>query len=308
MRGISRLFAFILTVLVTGKLAAEEQRVVAAGFPATLIEPQDSRAPIVLFVSGSGPTDRDGNSRLGVSASYLAKLAAGLAEQGVGSLRFDKRGVPRSLPVAREADLTLETFVDDALAVFDWLKARSAGRPLFLLGHSEGGLITLAVAGKRLEAAGLVLLSTPGLPPADTLRSQLQTLEEPLRSQALAITAEIEAGREAADVPEPLLPVFRPSVQPFLRSLFTRRPAEELAGLKIPVLIVGGGSDLQVGRPDFDAFVAARPGIESRWLPDMNHVLVDAPQERTANFATYAEPALPLTPGLVDTIAGFAVQ
>jgi pimeloyl-ACP methyl ester carboxylesterase len=299
------LAAAIMAIGPTG-LTAAEQQVAAAGFPATLVEPSDPDALVLMLISGSGPTDRDGNSRLGVSASYLSKLATKLGEHGIGSLRFDKRGVPGSQPVEREADVTMATFADDAKAVLDWLERRSDQRPVILVGHSEGGLVALAVAGRRPEIAGLVLVATPGLPPADTLRAQLQTLEEPLRSQALAIEREIEDGREVETMPDSLLPLFRPSVQPFLRSLFAMRPAEELATLRMPVLVIGGGTDLQVGRADFDALAAAGPDVESRWFNSMNHVLVDAPADRSANLATYWDASLPLTDGLSDAIAEFA--
>jgi pimeloyl-ACP methyl ester carboxylesterase len=293
------LAAAIMAIGPTG-LTAAEQQVAAAGFPATLVEPSDPDALVLMLISGSGPTDRDGNSRLGVSASYLSRLATKLGEHGIGSLRFDKRGVPGSQPVEREADVTMATFADD------WLERRSDQRPVILVGHSEGGLVALAVAGRRPEIAGLVLVATPGLPPADTLRAQLQTLEEPLRSQALAIEREIEDGREVETMPDPLLPLFRPSVQPFLRSLFAMRPAEELATLRMPVLVIGGGTDLQVGRADFDALAAAGPDVESCWFNSMNHVLVDAPADRSANLATYWDASLPLTDGLSDAIAEFA--
>jgi pimeloyl-ACP methyl ester carboxylesterase len=299
------LAAAIMAIGPTG-LTAAEQQVAAAGFPATLVEPSDPDALVLMLISGSGPTDRDGNSRLGVSASYLSRLATKLGEHGIGSLRFDKRGVPGSQPDEREADVTMATFADDAKAVLDWLERRSDQRPVILVGHSEGGLVALAVAGRRPEVAGLVLVATPGLPPADTLRAQLQTLEEPLRSQALAIEREIEDGREVETMPDPLLPLFRPSVQPFLRSLFAMRPAEELATLRMPVLVIGGGTDLQVGRADFDALAAAGPDVESRWFNSMNHVLVDAPADRSANLATYWDASLPLTDGLSDAIAEFA--
>ncbi len=177
MRRLRMLFAAAMMAIGPTGLAAAGKRVSATGFPATLIEPSDPDAPVLLFISGSGPTDRDGNSRLGVSASYLAKLAAKLGEHGIGSLRFDKRGVPGSRPVKREADLVIATFVDDVLAVLDWLEGRSGSRPIIVVGHSEGGLVALAVAGRRPKIAGLVLVATPGLPPGDTLRAQLQRLE-----------------------------------------------------------------------------------------------------------------------------------
>jgi hypothetical protein len=299
------LAAFALTLASAAGFAGEQQ-VDPAGFPATLIAPvARADAPVVLIFSGSGPTNRDGNSPLGVSASYLAKVAKGLAALGIGSLRFDKRGIVGSPSAGREEDLTIATYAEDGAAVLDWLRSRYRGNAMILLGHSEGGLIALAVARMRPDVAGLVLLATPGLAPADTLRWQLQALDEPLREQALAIAAAIEAGKAVEDVPPPLFPIFRPTVQPFLRSLFAIRPAEDLARLPVPALVIGGGRDLQVGRADFERLVAARPDVEGVWFEALNHVLVDAPAELSENLRTYSDPDLPLSPGLVEVIGGF---
>ena len=51
------------------------------------------RAPVVIIIPGSGPTDRDGNQPLGVTSSSLRMLAQGLAARGVTTVRIDKRGM-----------------------------------------------------------------------------------------------------------------------------------------------------------------------------------------------------------------------
>jgi hypothetical protein len=40
-------------------------------------------------------------------------------------------------------------------------------------------------------------------------------------------------------------------------------------------------------------------------VDDMNHVLKEAPADRAANLATYADPSLPLAPRLVGRIEDF---
>jgi pimeloyl-ACP methyl ester carboxylesterase len=287
--------------------AAAEREVSTNGLPATLLLPDaDAPAAFALFVSGSGPTDRNGNNRFGVSTGYLAKLAAALADAGIASLRYDKRGVPGSIPVSDEGALTFQTFVDDAAAALDWLRDEADGRPLMAIGHSEGGLVVLELAARRPELARIVLLATPGRPAADTLRDQLTRLEEPLRGQALAILARIAAGEEVADVPTALLALFRPSVQPFLRGLFALDPAGRLAELGRSALVVGGGRDLQVGRADFDALAAAGPHVEPLWIETMNHVLASvADADPGANLATYSDPEVRLAPGLAEAVAAF---
>jgi hypothetical protein len=72
------------------------------------------------------------------------------------------------------------------------------------------------------------------------------------------------------------------------------------------VLVLQGQSDLQVGEADARLLKQADPRAELVLLPGVNHVLKTAPAaDRRANVATYADPSLPLAPGVVDAIAQF---
>ena len=71
-----------------------------------------------------------------------------------------------------------------------------------------------------------------------------------------------------------------------------------------PILIVGGGRDLQMARLDFAALSAASPVAKTLWLPDMNHVLVDVTDEAD-NLAAYNQPERALDTVLIDTVANF---
>ncbi len=274
----------------------------AGGFPASLYE--TGEGPIVILVAGSGQTDRNGNSPVGITASYLEKLAGALAAEGFSSLRYDKRGVVGSAKVDDEAKLTLDDFVADLDAVRTWAGQRWPERPAVLAGHSEGGLIAM-LASAVSPPAGLVLLAAPGRPPAEILRMQMSRLPDPLHEEALDILSELEAGRQVTGVPTPLAALFRPSVQPFVISLVKARPAETLATVETPVMIVGGGTDLQVGEADFKTLASARPDATSLWLPAMNHVLTDSVIKPTVNFETYRRPDLPLSKGLSEGIVEF---
>ena len=61
----------------------------------TLLYPVDrGPLPVVLLIAGSGPTDRNGNSvGLPGANNSLMLLAEALAERGIATLRYDKRGV-----------------------------------------------------------------------------------------------------------------------------------------------------------------------------------------------------------------------
>jgi pimeloyl-ACP methyl ester carboxylesterase len=155
---------------------------------------------------------------------------------------------------------------------------------------------------------GVVLLATPGRPLKDVLRAQLLAAQVPetARTEAIRILDRILAGETVSDVPVQLAPLFRPSVQPYLASILSLDPAAELAKLTTPALIVFAGRDLQVDEANLVALAKARPEAKVVRLPEANHVLKQVPPELAANLAAYANPYLPLDPGLVPPIVEFA--
>jgi pimeloyl-ACP methyl ester carboxylesterase len=306
------MFSLILaSALLAGPISTEVVLTRApAALHATLLTPEGPTRAAALIIAGSGPTDRDGNSPLGVSSSSYRLLAEGLAEQGIASLRADKRGIGASAyPGMAEADLLFTDYSNDAAA---WAAetARLTGQPCaWLIGHSEGALVALAAVANGDDAVcGLVLLAGAGRPIGAVLREQLANAPEPLRSQAMAILAELEAGRPVTDVPPQLAALFRPSVQPYMISWLPLDPAAMVAVWDGPVMIGQGTTDIQVGLTDANALAAARPDARLTIWEGVNHLLKIAPADRAANIATYNDPTLPLAPGVVDDVAGFILQ
>lgn len=292
---------------------AVSERVSVPSAPAplygTLLTPAEPRAAAVIL-PGSGPTDRDGNSPLGITASTYRLLAEALAEDGITTVRIDKRGVGESAAAAAasETDIRFTHYVDDARSWATDL-ARRTGRPcVWLIGHSEGALIAEAAAQDNAAVCGLVLLSGAGRPAADVLREQLANLPEPLKAQAFAALTELEAGRMATETPPQLAALFRPSVQPYLISWFPFDPAALLAAYDGPVLIAQGTTDIQVSMADADALAAAQPNAERAVFEGVNHVLKTAPLDQAANVATYSNPALPLAPGVAEAVSQFILR
>ncbi len=270
-----------------------------------------AKGPAVLIIAGSGPTDRDGNSAMGVKAATLKLLAEAFARAGITSLRTDKRGVGQSAPaMVSESELRFDMMVDDAVAWGRYLAAQPGTNCLVLAGHSEGALI-VALAAQKLEAekvklCGLLSLSGTGRTAPVILKDQLKTaLPEALQAKAFPIIAELEQGRTVADTPPSLAALFRPSVQPYLISWFGKDPVRALAKVKAPVLVIQGGNDIQVGVEDARMLAAARPGIELLIVDGANHLLKQAPSDRAGNIATYADPALPLDKQIESAAVGF---
>jgi len=273
----------------------------------TMLAQDASPRAVAVIIAGSGPTDRDGNSPLGVTAATYRLLVESLAARDIATLRYDKRGIGQSAAAATaEADLRFDAYVADAKA---WAAeaASRAGLPCaWLIGHSEGALVALAaVRTPDDKICGLVLLSGAGRPAGVVIREQLAGVPEPLKTQAFDILSELEQGRAVAEVPAPLLSLFRPSVQPYLMSWLALDPASLIATYDGPVLIGQGTTDLQITMTDAQALKSAQPDAELAPFEGANHVLKVAPADRAANLATYSAPSLPLAPGVAKTIADF---
>ncbi|MFN7727165.1 MAG: alpha/beta hydrolase family protein [Rubrivivax sp.] len=266
--------------------------------------------PVALLIAGSGPTDRDGNSAmLPGRNNSLMLLAQALAERGVASVRYDKRGIAASAAAGpREADLSFDTLVDDAARWVQQLAADARFTRVLVAGHSEGALVgTLAAA--QSPTAALVLLAGPSEPAATVLRRQLAgRLPPSLADRSEALLKTLEAGRTDPDVPEALNVLYRPSVQPYLVSWFRHDPAQALARLSLPCLIVQGTTDLQVLPDDARRLHAARPGCTLALVDGMNHVLKTVPADPAAQQASYGNPALPLAEGLQQSLTAFLTQ
>lgn len=263
------------------------------------------RGPAVLLISGSGPTDRNGNSTIPqVHPATMKLIAEGLAQRGIASLRFDKRGIGDSAPaMTAEADLRFATYVDDAVDWARFLAHQPGVSCVMLAGHSEGALVA-TMAAEHVPICGLALLSGAGRPARAVIAEQLVRVPEPDRTAALSALDDLAAGMPVANPPLPAL--FRPSVQPYLMSWLPIDPAKELAKFSGPVLIVQGENDLQVPVADARLLAGASKAATLLLLDGTNHVLKPAPADPAANFATYGDPNLPLDPRVVPALVDLA--
>ena len=273
----------------------------------TLLEPPGQEGkPVVLIHPGSGPTDRNGNSAmLPGENNSLRLLAEGLAERGIASLRIDKRGIGGSTSRLSESDLRLETYADDAAAWLRMLREQGRFDPVVALGHSEGALIT-ALAVTPGGADGYVSLAGVASRGSDVLRAQLKDKLPPdLLRESERILASLERGAPVEQVPEPLMALYRPGVQPYLISWFRHVPAEVMARLPVPVLIAQGSADLQVSSAEAAALRAARPDARYLEIPGMNHVLKPVAGTLAQQLSSYSDPNLPVPATLLDGVCAF---
>ena len=275
----------------------------------TLLTPNSKPTAVVLIVPGSGPTDRDGNNPLGVNASPYRLLAEGLAAKGLATLRIDKRGMFASAMAVEDANaVTIADYVDDVRSWVDVLRRHMNTPRIWILGHSEGG-----ASAQEEDVCGVVLIATPGRPMGKVLKGQLNANpeNEMLLRQALPIIDALEHRRrvDITNMHPALQSLFNPAIQGVLINAFSYNPGHLISSISKPVLVLQGQRDLQVEETDARLLKAANPQVSLVILPDMNHVMKEVTSDdHKANIASYAEPALPLAPGLIDSIELFLIH
>jgi uncharacterized protein len=270
-------------------------------------EKSSAKIPVVLIIAGSGPTDRNGNSRgLSGNNDSLKMLASILSEAGIASVRYDKRGIASSAAVGvAERDLRFETYVKDASAWVEKLASDERFSAISILGHSEGSLIGM-LAAKSASVKSFVSVAGPAQVASAILRQQLSgKLPPELATRNEEILVSLEQGKTVTDVPPALGSLYRANVQPYLISWFKYTPAKEFSQLSIPTLILQGDTDIQVSVAEAKALKDANKAAELAIISGMNHVLKQVPADQAKQIASYSDPTLPLSPELAKMLIVF---
>ena len=274
-----------------------------------LMMPQgNTPCPVVLIIAGSGPTDMNGNS-IGaqMTNNSLLFLANGLAENGIASVRYDKRGIGKSSKAGcKEEELRFDHYINDAAAWADKLGNDRRFSKVIIAGHSEGSLIGMVAAQRSKAVSAYISIAGCGSPAYEIIEKQLQGNPETIRNESAAICKELRQGRTVTDIPFYLMSLYRPSVQPYLISWFGYNPASEIARLSIPVLIAQGDKDIQVGVDEAEKLHKACPKASYLIVKGMNHVLKQCDSENMQlQLMTYNNPDLPVKPELIEAIVDF---
>lgn len=315
-----RLFLSIIAMVsaICSVVAQEREVVIACDWgdiSATLSTPIEGSDTAVLIVAGSGPTDRNGNSGQGLNSYAYKMLADELVKGGVAILRYDKRAIGRSTlnDPTTIPNLVFNDFVDDAVRCIDYLRGEGF-KKVVVVGHSEGGEIALHLALREdVKVDGLVLLCCPGYSMDQILIAQLSAQLVPqyigLMATATNIIKSIKRGDSVAveSIPQELLSLFHPSVQPFLCSSMAFDPAELMSRVEQPTLIISGGRDIQVAKDNADRLMAVAKCGEHIHFDQMTHILKSADTNDRIQqiMGIYTNSKLPITEGLSEAILGF---
>lgn len=272
-------------------------------------EGKQKKLPVVLIIQGSGPTDKDGNSAaLAGKNNSLKLLAEVFADNGIASLRFDKRGLSLSQESAMpEDELTFDDFVSDANAWLDYLISDKRFKQIGIAGHSQGSLIGMRLAQNKPVVA-FASIAGPSLTIDETILAQIKA--NPFNpanivKEAKEIFSKLRNGETVEKVPPYLMSVFRPSIQPFMMSWMKYDPLIEIEKLDMPILVITGSTDLQVTVEDAQRLQIANPKAELKVIDGMNHVLKNSSAMANENVASYSNPDLPLNLEFEAAISSF---
>ncbi|GAB3212510.1 alpha/beta hydrolase family protein [Marinactinospora thermotolerans] len=282
-------------------VAADEYEVEFRSGPDTLYGtfalPQDAGEPVpaALIVSGSGPTDRNGNSPYRSQADTNHNLAAILADAGIASLRYDKYGSGSTGTASRDPEepVGYDLFEDEMTAAYAELASRPEVDPdrLVVIGHSEGSIFALRAPNVIDEhpPRALVLAAPVGeryLSLLDRqLTEQVRTAESGGALDAAEATAVLSDTRYAiarlrsgGELPEDLSPqldaLFSPTNETFLREIDAMDPVDLARELPADVstLVLWGTADSQVDGAEVDRLMTGLDDAERVDLPDADHV------------------------------------
>lgn len=279
--------------------------------PGTLALPKgDGPFPAVVLVHGSGAHDRD--ETIGPNKPFL-DIARALAAQGIAVLRFDKRSKARPQDLAGGAFGVDDETTNDAVLAVDALRKAAGIDParVFVLGHSQGGMMAPRIAAVSGHVAGLVLIAAPARSLLDIVIEQnrrLAVLDDGKTSDAErnAINALIEQVRITRD---PATDAATKTVmgQPvgYWRSIDTVDPVAEAKSVALPMLVLQGARDIQVVDADWGRWRSAFHGnakVTFKLYQKLNHLGIAG--EGDGNLVEYNTPGH-VDAGLIDDVASW---
>lgn len=273
-----------------------------------LTQPRDvENPPVVVMVHGSGSQDM--NETVGAAGNQpFAEIAHGLAEQGIASLRYNKRTAQYPNAPKDSKALTIQYEVlDDAVAAVALLKETAGvdASRIYVLGHSFGGML----APKIAQASGIAgLISLAGSP-----RSLLDIMldqNEAAVAAGMGTEQDLEQAKamidQARNAKQGDLSAMLGATGNYWYTLNQLDIPAIASSLDVPMLFLQGEADFQVSlEKDFRAWqtlLVGKPNVTFMSYPGLSHLFTPAGPTNTA--ADYDAPQQ-VDPQVIADIAGW---
>jgi alpha-beta hydrolase superfamily lysophospholipase len=281
----------------------------------TVTSPTDKEVhSAVIFVAGSGPTDRNWCSPLLSGTNGSAKLLAeALASQGFVTLRYDKLAsgphIKENIPKLI-GKISMQSHVEELKGAVETLIAEKSVNKdnIFVLTNSEGAIhaVNYQLQAKSNRFKGLVLTGAPGRAVGEVTRSQIfnqvkglpnaedlmkiydDTIADFLANKPLAKDMTLPEG----NIKLIILSLWNPANLPFSRELWAYSLPEHIAKVDEPILVVIGKKDIQVDWKidgcELEKATAKKTDESFVYPENANHVLKHEVKPREEITAQYA--------------------
>lgn len=250
--------------------------------------------PVVVFIHGSGPNDRDEGM---FGNRPFRDIAYGLANYGIGSLRFDKSSYLFGQFVIEDETYTawdeIGVDVTNIVSYLNEVQGIESER-IFLFGHSLGANQMPRLLDS-LSVAGAIMAAGNARPLQDLLYEQFKFLYSQDGDLSDADKRRLNQLKEQIDKLENLreidpadadftLPL---GVSPYYwKDMIMYDPVESLQQVDEPIFLIQGEGDYQVSMKDYKMF---RRALRKRELPydaksyeNVNHLLIENVGEPSA--------------------------
>ena len=248
--------------------------------------PEDEESyPLIIITGGSGPTDMDGT--YGPNKPYR-DIAHYLAENGVGSLRYNKRSAqyPQKMleTEVSEKGYIWDEYLEDLYQAIEFVTEIDGAGEIILAGHSLGGTIVPYVANNTEEVDGIILLAAAVRRLAQIsidqhiyLKEHLNITDEQLE-QTVAFYNQVLNHEIPADTE-----LQKGFTVGYFYDLDHYNIMEELKKNDMPVLVIQGKTDFQSTMegdylPLKEAF-SDQERFTFRAFDGVNHLLMPSPDE-----------------------------
>lgn len=221
--------------------------------------------PAVLLIAGSGPSDY--NETLGILTPF-EDIALGLAENGINSLRVDKRTFGYGADFDMKCGIE-EEYLDDCNAAIEYLKSQNISG-IYLFGHSLGGQIATELAASNTSVDGMILFNSSARHLADIACDQYSAID-PGNKESYITYADAAKNAAFADAKG----YFYYSASDYYWASYNQIDvAKNIIDTNIKTLIINSRSDKQAFDEDIDmwyALVDGEDNISISIFDDISH-------------------------------------
>ena len=245
-----------------------------------------NKTPLVIFVHGSGPNDRD--ATLGPNKVFR-DMAQGLAQQGVSSLRYDKR----TFAYQFDSKVTNDSMTIYEETIFDAIDAVNTAKQftfidtnkIFIVGLSQGAMCAPKIAELCPKIAGIIMMAAPANNILVVLSEQMEyqanldgIISDKEQMNLTAVKWMVEKIKTPTlSYKTPKAALMGASVK-YWKSFLNYNQVETAKKLTLPIFILNGERDVQVLMKEYQKWqkeLAGMKNVTFKSYPLANHLFLE---------------------------------